>query len=46
MFVNVRKICQFKANDSKIKKISLSLGNISKDFTSINMKRTGLNSYV
>ena len=43
LFVNATKIYQFKANDSKC---SLWLGNISKDFASINMKKTGLNGYV
>ena len=44
-FVNATKIHQFKANDSEIKNL-LWLGSISKDFTSINMKKTGLNCYV
>ena len=39
----LQKICQFKANDSEIKKYPFCLGNISKDFTAINMKKTGLN---
>ena len=44
LFVNATKIHQFKANDSEIKKYPLCLGNISKDFSSINMKnKTGLN---
>ena len=43
LFVNATKIYQFKANDSKC---PLWLGNISKDFASINMKKTGLNGYV
>ena len=46
LFVNATKISQFKANDSEIKKYPLCLGNISKDFTAINMKKTGLNGYV
>ena len=46
LFVNATKIYQFKANDSEIKKYPLCLGNISKDFTAINMKKTGLNGYV
>ena len=33
------KICQLKANDSKIKPYSLYLGNISKYFTVDNMKK-------
>ena len=43
LFVNATKIYQFKANDSKC---PLWLGNISKDFASINMKKAGLNGYV
>ena len=46
-FVNATKRHQFEANDSEIKKYPLCLGNISKDFTSISMKKkTGLNGYV
>ena len=39
LFVNATKIYQFKANDSEIKRYPLCLGNISKDFTSINIKK-------
>ena len=46
LFANATEIYQFKGNDSGIKKYTLCLGNISKDFTSINMKKTGLNGYV
>ena len=50
LFVNATKICQLKAKNSEIKKYALCLGNISKDFASINMKKTkkktGLNGYV
>ena len=46
LFGNATKIYQLKANDSEIKKYPLCLRNISKDFTSINMKKTGLNGYV
>ena len=46
LFVNATKIYKFKANDSEIKKYPLCLGNISKDFTAINMKKSGLNGYV
>ena len=42
LFVNATKIYQFKANDSEIKGHTLCLGNISKDFTINNMKKTGL----
>ena len=37
---------QFKAKDSEIKPYKLCLGNISKDFTIDNMKRTGLKGVV
>ena len=41
------QIYQFKAKDSKIKKYSMCLGNISGDFSANNMKKkTGLNGYV
>ena len=46
LFVNATKLYEFKANDSEIKKYPLCLGIISKDFTAINMKKTGLNGYV
>ena len=46
LFVNATKIYQFKAKDSEIKKHPLCLGNILKDFTANNMKKTGLNGYV
>ena len=39
-FINAKIIYQSKANDSKIKKYPLCLGNISKDLTSINVKKT------
>ena len=39
----LQKIYQFKVNDSEIKKYTLCLGNVSKDFTISNMKKkTGL----
>ena len=41
-FVNAAKIYQFKAKGSAIKYYTLSLGNILKDFTVNNMKKTGL----
>ena len=46
LFVNGTKIHQFKAKDFEIKKYPLCLGNISKDFSVNNMKKTGLNGYV
>ena len=39
LFVNATKIYQFKVHNSEIKKYPLPLGNISKDFTGINMKK-------
>ena len=42
LFVNATKIYQFKAKDSETKDYTLYLGNISKDFTTDNMKKTGL----
>ena len=46
LFVNATKIHQFKAKDSEIKRYPLCLGNISKDFSVDNMKKTELNGYV
>ena len=46
LFVNAAKIYQFKVKNSEMKKYPLLLGNISKDFTANNMKKTGLNGYV
>ena len=37
---------QFKAKESEIKRCHLCLGNISKDFSVDNVKKTGLNGYV
>ena len=37
---------QFKAKDSEMKPFPLRLGNISKDFTIDNMKKTRLKGYV
>ena len=42
LFVNVTKIYQFKAKDSEVIDYTLCLGNISKDITINNMKKTGL----
>ena len=36
----------FKAKDSEIVASALCLGNISKDWSTDNMKKTGLNGYV
>ena len=46
LFVNSVKIYQFKAKDSEIKPYPLCLGNISKDFSLDNMKKTGLEGNV
>ena len=46
LFVNATKMYHFKARNFKIKKYSLCLENISKDFTANNMKKTGLYGYV
>ena len=46
MFVNGTEIYKFKAKDSEIVAILLCLGNISKDWSTDNMKRTGFNGYV
>ena len=40
LFVNATKIYQFKARDSEIKDYALCLGNISKDFTINNLRKT------
>ena len=42
LFVNGKEICKFKAKDSEIVPYPLRLGNISKDFSVDNMKKTGL----
>ena len=46
MFVNATKIYQIKAKDSERKDYSLCLGNISKDFTINNAKKTWLKGSV
>ena len=46
MFVNGTEIYKFKAKYSEIIATPLCLGNISKDFSVDNMKKTGLNGYV
>ena len=46
MFVNGKEICKFKAKDSKIAVTPLCLGNISKNWSVDNMKKTGFNGYV
>ena len=46
LFVNGTEIIKFKAKDSEIVASSLCLGNISKDWPTDNMKKTGLTGYV
>ena len=41
LFVNDTEICKFKAKDSEIVASPLCLGNISKDWSTDNMKKTG-----
>ena len=46
LFVNGTEIIKFKAKDSDIVASPLCLGNISKDLSTDNMKKTGLTGYV
>ena len=46
LFVNGTEISKFKAKDSEIVASPLCLGNISKDWSVDNMKKTGFNGYV
>ena len=46
LFVNGTEIYKFKAKDSEIVASPLCLGNISKDWSADNMKKTGLTGYV
>ena len=46
LFVNGTEIYKFKAKDSEIVASPLCLGNISKDWSTDNMKKTGFNRYV
>ena len=46
LFVNGTEIYKFKAKDSEIVASPLCLGNISKDWSIDNMKKTGFNGYV
>ena len=46
LFVNGTDIIKFKAKDSKILAYSLCLGNISKDWSQDNTKKTGFNGYI
>ena len=45
LFVNGTEIIKFKAKDSEIVTYPLCLGNISKDVSVDNMRKTGLNRY-
>ena len=46
LFLKSIEIIKLKAKDSEIVAYPLYLGNISKDFSVDNMKKTGLNGYV
>ena len=46
LFVNGNEIVKFKVKESEIEASPLCLGNISKDWSTDNMKKTGLNGYV
>ena len=46
LFVNGTEICKFKSKHSEIVTSPLCLGNISKDCSADNMKKTGLTGYV
>ena len=46
LFVNGTKIYKLKAKDPEVVTTPLCLGNISKDWSVDNMKKTGLNDYV
>ena len=46
LIVNGTEIYKFKAKDSQIVPSPLCLGNISKDWSTDNMKRTGFTGYV
>ena len=46
LFVNGTEIIKFKAKDSEIVPVPLCLGNISKNWSVDNMKKTGFNGYV
>ena len=46
LFVNDTEIYKFRAKDSEIVASPLWLGNISKDWSTDKMKKTGFNGYV
>ena len=45
LFVNGKEIVKFKAKDSEIVACPLCLGNISKDWSTDNTKKTRLNEF-
>ena len=46
LFDNGAEIYEFKVKDSEIVAVPLCLGNISKDWSVDNMKKTGFNGYI
>ena len=46
LLVNGKEIVKFKVRDSEIVASTICLGNVSKDWSTDNMKKTGLNGYV
>ena len=46
LFVNDTEIHKSTAKDSTIVQNNLCLGNVSKDFSASNMKKTGFNGYI
>ena len=46
LFVNGTEIIKYQAKDSEIPATQLCLGNITKEFSEDNTKKTGLNGYV
>ena len=46
MFVNGTEIIKFNAKDSEITLYQLCLGNVLKDWSVDNMKKTGFNGYI
>ena len=46
LFFNGKELIKFKAKDSEIVENPFCLGNISKDFSESNMKKTGLHGSV
>ena len=46
LFINGTEVYKFKAKDSEIVASTLRLGNISKDWSTDSMKKTGFNGYI